>query len=91
MKSKLFTLALAVLSICSGLSAQQVNGYSMEELKLTKEWDKKFPKSEKVNHRKVTFQNRFGITLAADLYEPDGIEGRCAAIAVAGPFGAVKE
>ena len=63
----------------------------MEELKLTKEWDKKFPKSEKVNHRKVTFQNRFGITLAADLYEPDGIEGSCAAIAVAGPFGAVKE
>ena len=60
-------------------------------LELTKEWDKTFPKSEKVNHRKVTFHNRYGITLAADLYEPKETEGRLAAIAVCGPFGAVKE
>ena len=60
-------------------------------LELRKEWDKTFPKSEKVNHRKVTFPNRYGITLAADLYEPKGVEGKLAAIAVCGPFGAVKE
>lgn len=63
----------------------------MEQLKLTQEWDKVFPKSEKVNHRKVTFVNRYGITLAADLYEPKEYEGKLAAIAVCGPFGAVKE
>lgn len=62
-----------------------------EELKLMQEWDKTFPKSEKVNHRKATFHNRYGITLAADLYEPKGAEGKLAAIAVCGPFGAVKE
>ena len=61
------------------------------KLELTKEWDKTFPKSEKVNHRKVTFPNRYGITLAADLYEPKEVEGKLAAIAVCGPFGAVKE
>ncbi len=61
------------------------------KLELTKEWDKTFPKSDKVNHRKVTFPNRYGITLAADLYEPKGVEGKLAAIAVCGPFGAVKE
>ncbi len=54
-------------------------------------WDKTFAKSEKVNHRKVTFHNRYGITLTADLYEPKGVAGRLAAIAVCGPFGAVKE
>ncbi|MBP3870659.1 MAG: alpha/beta hydrolase [Faecalicoccus sp.] len=63
----------------------------MEQLTLTQEWDKVFPKSEKVNHRKVTFVNRYGITLAADLYEPKEYEGKLAAIAVCGPFGAVKE
>lgn len=60
-------------------------------MQLTNEWDKTFPKSEKVNHRKVTFVNRYGITLAADLYEPKGADGKLAAIAVSGPFGAVKE
>lgn len=60
-------------------------------LTLTEEWDKTFPKSERVNHRKVTFHNRYGITLAADLYEPKNAAGRLAAIAVCGPFGAVKE
>ena len=62
-----------------------------EELKLVTEWDKTFPKSEKVNHSKVTFMNRYGITLAADLYVPENAEGRLPAIAVSGPFGAVKE
>ena len=61
------------------------------ELTLTKEWDKTFPKSDKVDHRKVTFINRYGITLAADLYVPKGVEGKLPAIAVCGPFGAVKE
>ena len=60
-------------------------------LHLTTEWDKTFPKSEKVNHRKVTFVNHYGITLAADLYEPKDKKGKLPAIAVSGPFGAVKE
>ena len=54
-------------------------------------WDKTFPKSDKVEHCKATFKNRFGITLAADVYKPKGTTGRLAAIAVSGPFGAVKE
>ena len=62
-----------------------------QELKLTKRWDKTFPKSDKVNHSKVTFVNRYGITLAADLYAPKNAKGRLPAIAVCGPFGAVKE
>lgn len=62
-----------------------------EKLTLTQEWDKTFPKSEKVDHRKVTFHNRYGITLAADLYAPKGQTGKLPAIAVCGPFGAVKE
>lgn len=63
----------------------------MTELKLTNEWDKVFPKSDKVDHKKVTFHNRFGITLAADMYTPKNAEGTLPAIAVCGPFGAVKE
>ena len=63
----------------------------MEELKLTQEWDKTFAKSDKVEHSKVTFHNRYGITLAADVYKPRGADGKLAAIAVCGPFGAVKE
>lgn len=62
-----------------------------EKLILTEEWDKTFPKSDKINHRKITFHNRYGITLAADLYEPKNAEGKFPAIAVCGPFGAVKE
>ena len=71
-----------------------IGGHVMaEELKLTQEWDKTFPQSEKVNHSKITFHNRYGITLAADLYEPKGIKKgeKLPAIAVSGPFGAVKE
>ena len=62
-----------------------------EELKLTKEWDKVFPKSKKVDHKKVTFVNHFGITLAADMYVPKHAEGKLPTIAVSGPFGACKE
>ena len=62
-----------------------------KELNLTREWDKVFPQSDKVSHSKVTFHNRYGITLAADLYVPKNTEGRLPAIAVSGPFGAVKE
>lgn len=62
-----------------------------QNLQLTDEWDKTFPKSEKVNHSKVTFHNRYGITLAADMYVPKNAEGKLPAIAVSGPFGAVKE
>ena len=62
-----------------------------EELKLTQEWDKVFPKSEKVDHKKVTFVNHFGITLAADMYTPKNADGKLSAIAVSGPFGACKE
>lgn len=61
------------------------------KLILTEEWDKTFPKSDKINHRKITFHNRYGITLAADLYEPKNADGKLPAIAVCGPFGAVKE
>ncbi|MDO5157068.1 MAG: alpha/beta hydrolase [Eubacteriales bacterium] len=62
-----------------------------EELNLVTEWDKTFPKSESINHKKVTFVNRYGITLAADMYIPKNAEGKLPAIAVCGPFGAVKE
>ena len=67
------------------------NQQNMEKLELTSEWDKVFPQSDKVNHSKVTFHNRYGITLAADLYVPKQAVGKLAAIAVSGPFGAVKE
>ena len=63
----------------------------MEQLNLTTDWDKVFPRSDKVDHSKVTFHNRYGISLAADLYIPKGASGRLPAIAVCGPFGAVKE
>ena len=62
-----------------------------EKLELTQEWDKTFPKSDKVSHSKVTFINRYGITLAADMYVPQNATGKLPAIAVSGPFGAVKE
>lgn len=62
-----------------------------EKLELTQEWDKVFPQSGAVEHEKVTFVNRFGITLAADLYKPKHVTGKLASLAVSGPFGAVKE
>ena len=65
--------------------------FEKEELVLTGEWDKTFALSDKVNHRKVTFKNHFGLTLAADMYEPKNYEGKLPAIAVSGPYGAIKE
>ena len=79
---------------CAGSTAAQgyQNDRFMEEkLNLTQEWDKVFPQSDKVAHSKVTFHNRYGVTLAADLYMPVNAEGRLPAIAMSGPYGAVKE
>lgn len=73
------------------ISTDQLKEKNMEKLELMKEWDKVFPQSNKVIHKKVTFRNRYGITLAADMYIPKNTEGKLAAIAVSGPFGAVKE
>ena len=84
-------LGIGLLTGCTNSTTNQKPSDNMETLNLTQEWDKKFPQSNKVNHRKVTFRNRYGITLAADLYEPKNAEGKLAAIAVSGPFGAVKE
>lgn len=67
------------------------NSINKETMEITESWDKVFPKSDKVNHSKITFVNRYGITLVADLYQPINASGRMPAIAVSGPFGAVKE
>ena len=73
-------------------SEKQTNEMNVkEQLKMTQEWDKTFPKSDKVDHKKVTFHNRYGIELAADMYIPKNSDGKLAALAVSGPFGAVKE
>lgn len=81
--------ALAFLMIFIVAGAQSTK--KMTQLKMTQEWDKVFPKSEKVDHEKVSFHNHFGIELAADVYKPKNAQGRIPAIAVCGPFGAVKE
>lgn len=75
----------------AAVDGRKGNERKMEDLKLTKEWDKVFPQSEKVTHSKVTFCNRYGITLAADMFIPKNVTGKLPAIAVSGPFGAVKE
>ena len=87
----IFATVLSVIAISAVAQTNQAKGVNMETLNLTHEWDKTFPQSDKVEHSKVTFHNRFGITLAADMYVPKGIEGKLPAIAVSGPFGAVKE
>ena len=84
-------LSMGLLTGCTNGITNQKTSNHMDTLNLTQEWDKKFPQSNKVNHRKVTFRNRYGITLAADLYKPKNTQGRLAAIAVSGPYGAVKE
>lgn len=96
MKLKLFLAILAAGVPATALPAktESENSSSMmktENLILVGEWDKTFPRSEKTDHSKVTFRNRYGITLAADLYVPKGATGKLPAIAVSGPFGAVKE
>ena len=86
--------AAGMLASCgtqTGPEAATEKDITMETLRLTSEWDKTFPESDKVGHSKVTFVNRYGITLAADMYVPKNTEGRLPAIAVCGPFGAVKE
>lgn len=90
--------ALVLTCLCGAATAvaqtaEQVNDskFMEEKLNLTQEWDKVFPQSDKVNHSKITFHNRYGITLAADLYIPKNASGKMPAIAVCGPFGAVKE
>lgn len=102
---KHFFLNLCLMSAAAGISGllysenvpetnKLVNQKSFimeQKLNLTQEWDKVFPQSDKVHHSKVTFHNRYGITLAADLYIPKEVEGPLSAIAVCGPFGAVKE
>ena len=81
----------APANISAGAERTDLKMQAKEQLNLTKEWDKTFAKSDKVNHSKVTFVNRYGITLAADMYVPKNAEGKLPAIAVCGPFGAVKE
>ena len=81
--------ALGMMTACK--SDNKNNNTMKQELTMTQEWDKVFPLSDKVNHRKVTFETQYGLTLAADLYTPKDAEGKLAAIAVSGPFGAVKE
>lgn len=93
---RLSMLLLVCLASTSHMTAQEkqtlnTNNIMEEKLNLTQEWDKVFPQSNRVNHTKVTFHNRYGITLAADLYIPKDITGLLPAIAVSGPFGAVKE
>ena len=90
---KLIILVLAALTLaaCGNKQETKNNDNMKQELTLTQEWDKVFPLSEKVNHRKVTFETQYGLTLAADLYTPKDANGKLPAIAVSGPFGAVKE
>ena len=72
-------------------NVKNIKSTDMDTLELTQEWDKTFPQSDRVEHSKITFHNRYGITLAADVYKPKNARGRLAAVAVSGPYGAVKE
>lgn len=83
--------SFAILSLSIGALAMNQGALANEELKLTTKWDKTFVQSNKVEHQKVTFKNRYGITLAADLYLPKHAKAKLPAIVVGGPFGAVKE
>ena len=92
----LFTIATCALAMTGVAQAQNNRQMKQTQIKkqqltLTEKWDKVFPKSDKVDHKKVTFVNRYGITLAADMYVPKGATGKLPAIAMSGPFGAVKE
>ena len=92
-KIALLAVVALILAACeNGKKNQEQKQDNMkQELTLTQEWDKVFPQSDNVDHKKVTFKNRFGIELAADMYTPKNAEGKLAAIAVSGPFGAIKE
>ena len=91
--NKVFTalLASAFIAGCSQSQDNQTDKFMEEKLNLAQEWDKIFPQSDKVNHSKITFHNRYGVTLAADLYVPKNADGKLPAIAMSGPYGAVKE
>ena len=90
-KVALLAIAALMLAACGNKNQEPKQDNMKQELTLTQEWDKVFPQSDKVDHKKVTFKNRFGITLAADMYTPKNATGKLPAIAVSGPFGAVKE
>ncbi|MDE5857471.1 MAG: alpha/beta hydrolase [Muribaculaceae bacterium] len=97
MKKSILSFAILLISTLSS-NSQTMNNLNtntsaapVEQLTLTQEWDKVFPKSDKVEHKKITFVNRYGITLVADMYTPKSAKGKLPAIAVSGPFGAVKE
>ena len=92
-KTIILATAVALMTACNNQTqtTETKKEEMKQELNLTQEWDKVFPLSDKVNHRKVTFETQYGLTLAADLYTPKDAEGKLAAIAVSGPFGAVKE
>ena len=92
MKKALLLIAVVGGMLMACTDKKQTTDNDMKQtLNLTQEWDKVFPLSEKVNHKKVTFETQYGLILAADLYEPKNAEGKLAAIAVSGPFGATKE
>lgn len=90
-RNTLIKLLPVVAIMLSTACAAQPKRENMDKLNLTSEWDKVFAESDKVSHSKVTFQTNYGITLAADLYKPKNATGKLAAVAVCGPFGAVKE
>lgn len=87
----ILTAGLLAFSAAGLAQNDRTTKFEMEKLELTQVWDKVFPQSDKVDHSKITFHNRYGITLAADLYKPKNATGKLLAIAVSGPFGAVKE
>lgn len=91
MKKSIFLAAMALTFAACNNTTINTESNMNNTLQLTQEWDKVFQKSEKVDHKKVTFHNRYGITLAADMYTPKNASGKFAAIAVSGPFGAIKE
>ncbi len=93
MKKVLFFAMLlgGMLVACTNSNKQTTDENMEQKLELTQEWDKVFPLSEKVSHKKVTFKTQYGLILAADMYTPKDVKGKLAAIAVSGPFGAVKE
>lgn len=88
---KLQAIAILTFLAFTNVMAQETKSTDMNTLELTQEWDKTFPQSGKVEHTKITFHNRYGITLAADLYKPQNVQGQLAAVAVSGPYGAIKE
>ena len=89
---KLQAIAILTFLTFTNVMAQDISkSTNMNTLELTQEWDKTFPQSDKVEHTKITFHNRYGITLAADLYKPKNTQGHLAAIAASDPYGVVKE